>query len=60
MDPGAQILPLGPSSFHLSAQFSSTLTLFLDEQFPFDCKMVAASWTNFLKTPTLGERASVP
>lgn len=56
MDPGAQRLPSGPSPCHLSAQFSSTLTLLLDEHFPLDCKMVATSWPYCLKVPSLGEK----
>lgn len=56
MDPGAQRWPSGPSPCHFSAQFSSRLTLLLDEHFPFDCKMVVTSWPYYLKILSLGEK----
>ena len=51
---------LGPSSCHLSAQFPSVLTLLIDKHFPFDCKMVATSWADFLKSPTSGKKREPP
>lgn len=60
VDPGTQMWLLGPSSCHPSAQFPSVLTLLIDKHFPFDCKMVATSWADFLKSPTSGKKREPP
>lgn len=46
---GTQLLP------SLSS-VSLCVDLLLDKHFPFDCKMVATSWTDFLKSPTSGKK----